>query len=150
MCSSDLIGKLSGCALAGGSAFLASLFNSTFLILLPVILVHIFSSWYNKTAKNTRLKRVLVVIEVVFSILTMLGYFIVSNAVFALLPGVGKKKEMAMPMLAALYAYFALYSYYTAYIIYSYLDQDTAEDDDSSDAIRYNQLKMLRRELMQI
>ncbi|EHY66473.1 uncharacterized protein NESG_00975 [Nematocida ausubeli] len=146
MCISNLVGKACGGFLVLGSTVFALAFGGRYIILLPIIIFHMFASWYNKKARSASVKKLATALEVIFSIGTIFGYFIVSNTVFLLLPGSSALEKIPRPLVLLMYVDFVVYTCYVAHIILSYLEQDVPEEEDSSDIIRCNQMKTLNRQ----
>ncbi|EIJ89699.1 hypothetical protein NEPAR06_1388 [Nematocida parisii] len=146
MCISDLAGKTCGGLLAIGSAIFILVFGNSYIIFLPIITLHLFTNWYSKKARSFSMKKAITALEVIFSICTIFGYFVISNAVFLLLPGSSALEKVPKSVVCLMYLYFFVYTVYIAHILLGYLDQDIQEEEDSSDIIRYHQMKTLNKQ----
>ncbi|KAI5190097.1 hypothetical protein NEMIN01_0882 [Nematocida minor] len=140
---SDLIGNSLAGVLSAGSAIFVWFFGMKYCILAPMIILHSFSSWYCRKTRTLLVQKVFSVSKLVFSICTVAGFFVVSNTVFLLLPGSSMAESIPSNIVYALYIYLFLYFGYIAYILHGYLNPALAEDEESSDVIRHNQLKTL-------
>lgn len=110
-------------------------------MIMPILLVHCLSDWYSRKSRTGYVRRTLSTLSVLFSVCAIIGFFLVANSVFLLLPGSSISEGISVINIYLMYFYLIVYAGYIGCIAHQYIEPSVTEDDGSSDLIRDRQLK---------